>query len=348
MTKHTTRRALLAGAGATLAAPALIRSARAQIKKGDRLVVGVWGGAQEKLVRQYCAEPLQQKYGIAVDFVLGGTPERRARAYAERGRPSFDVLYLNIFESRQAVKDGVTQAPKPDVANYDGLYDIARIGGYGVAFNPVNIVYDKTLVAAPITSWKDLWRDDLKGKIAWPSFPGAEGVAGLVMAARAFGGSEANIDPGFEAIKRLKPFVAIQSSQQQLFGLFDSKACAASIEFGSFTQKYADTTNPNIVVAKPAEGMPIALNVACITVGTQNQALAEEWIGLHLGDACQKAYAQETYYGPTNNKVVLPPELQQKCLYGEAQVKALVDFDWDRVNAQQAAWTSRFNREIAG
>ena len=31
-----------------------------------------------------------------------------------------------------------------------------------------------------------------------------------------------------------------------------------------------------------------------------------------------------------------------------ADVNKLVDFDWDHVIAQQAAWTSRFNREIAG
>jgi putative spermidine/putrescine transport system substrate-binding protein len=31
-----------------------------------------------------------------------------------------------------------------------------------------------------------------------------------------------------------------------------------------------------------------------------------------------------------------------------ADVNKLVDFDWDHVIAQQAAWTTRFNREIAG
>ena len=84
---------------------------RAQIKRGDTLTVGIWGGAQERITREHCARPLEEKYGVKINFVLGGTPDRRARAYAERGRPSFDIVYLNIFESRQAVKDGVTQAP---------------------------------------------------------------------------------------------------------------------------------------------------------------------------------------------------------------------------------------------
>jgi len=343
-----TRRHVLAASAGALATPALFgTTAVSQIRRGDKLVVGIWGGAQHRIVQQYCEAPLREKYGITVEYVLGGTPERRARAYAELGRPSFDLLYLNIFESRQAVRDGVTQAPK-SIPGFDDLYDIAKIGGYGVAFNPVTVVYDRRKVSAPITSWRDLWREDVRRSVAWPSFPGAQGTAGLVMAARIHGGNEQNMDQGFRQVAALKPFPAIQSSQQQIFGLFDQQAVTASIEFGSFTQKYADATNPNVIVAAPTEGQVIALNVACPTVGTANQALVEEWIALHLASPCQIAFADEMYYSPTNRKVVLPPTLQAKTIYGEAAVRSLVDLDWDRIIAQQAAWTSRFNREIAG
>lgn len=339
---------LALGAGTVFAAPAILsRPLRAQIEAGDKLVVGIWGGAQEKITKEFIAEPLAEKYGVEIEYVLGGTVERRARAYAERGRPSFDVLYLNIFESRQAVKDGVTQAPKADVAGFDNLYDLAKLGGYGVAFNAVTPVYDKSMVSSPIESWSDLWRDELRGKLAWPSYPGAQGTAALVMAAKINGGDEFNIDPGFEAIKAAKPFAAFQSSQSQLYGMFDADQVAASVEFGSFTQKYADTQNADIVVSKPSQGMPVAMNVACITEGTQNQALAEEWVSLHLSEACQRAYAEEIYYGPTIKSLELPPELAAKCVYGPEDVANLVDFDWDHIIAQQSAWTSRFNREIA-
>src|SRR5579871_2445048 len=105
---------LVLGAGFT-APSVLTRAARAAPKAGDELIVGIWGGVQERLVREFCEKPLVSKYKCKVRLVLGGTPERRARAYAERGRPSFDVLYLNIFESWQAVRDRVTQAPTPAV-----------------------------------------------------------------------------------------------------------------------------------------------------------------------------------------------------------------------------------------
>ena len=322
------------------------RTAQAQIKKGDELVVGVWGGAQERLVTQYCAKPLEEKYGAKFNFVLGGTPERRARAYQERGRPSFDIVYLNIFESRQSVRDGVTQPSAAAVPNFANLFDIAKLGGYGVAFNPVTIVYDGKKVA-PINSWKDLWRPDLKGRIAWPSYPGAQGTAALLMAAKIWGGSEKDIDIGFKKIAELKPFAAIQSSQDQVFTMFDQGVCDVTVEFGSFSRSYAEARNPNLVIANPIEGQVIALNVACITVGSKNQKLAEEWVNLHLDIPCQTAYAEQIYYGPTIKNISLPPTLAPKVVSAK-DVEKLVDFDWDHVINMQTAWTNRFNREIAG
>lgn len=320
----------------------------AQIRRGDELSVGVWGGAQERIVREFCATPLERQHGVRINFVLGGTPERRARAYAERGRPSFDVIYLNIFESRAAVRDGVTQQASANVPNFQHLYPIARIGGYGVAFNPVTIVYDRRAVAAPMTSWRDFWREDLRGKVIWPTYPGAQGTAALLMAAKIWGGSETNIDPAFQNIARLRPFAAIQGSQDQLYGMFDQRIGAASVEFGSFTRTYAESRNPDIVIADPTEGQAIALNVACITTGTRNQALAEAWVNLHLGPDCQRAYAERIYYSPTVSNVEFPPDLAAKLILGEAAVRRLVDFDWDVVNANQSRWSSRFTREIAG
>ena len=170
---------------------------------------------------------------------------------------------------------------------------------------------------------------------------------GLLMSAKIFGGGESSIGVGFDKIKELKPFAAIQGSQDQLFQMFDQGVADLSIEFGSFTRKYAETRNPNIEIANPVEGQAIAMNAACITVGTKNQKLAEEWINLHLSEPCMLAYANETYYSPTVKGLTIPDALKPKLVLGE-DVGKLVDFDWDLVIKSQSAWSSRFNREIAG
>ncbi len=270
-----------------------------------------------------------------------------------RGRPETSTSFiLNIFaESQQAVRDRVTQAPSGSVAQYAHLIDIAKRGGYGVAINPITIIYDKRKASKPVTSWKDLWNPEWKGRISWPAYPSAEGTAGLLMSAKVWGGSETNMDIAFEKIKELKPFAAISSSQDELYQMFDTGICDIAIEFGSLSRKYGESRNPNLVIANPKEGQAAALNVACITAGTTNQKLAEEWINLHLSAPCMLAYARETYYSPTVDNVDIPPSSDLKVHNSGAvrrKQKKLVDFDWDAVIRNQRAWAARFNREIAG
>jgi putative spermidine/putrescine transport system substrate-binding protein len=233
------------------------------------------------------------------------------------------------------------------VPQFSQLVDLAKHGGYGVAINPITIIYDRRKAKKPVTSWKDLWNPEWKGRIAWPAYPDAEGAAGLLMSAKVWGGSEHNMDVAFSKIKALKPFAAIPSSQDELYQMFDTGICDIAIEFGSISRKYAETRNPNLVIASPIEGQAAALNVACITVGTQNQKLAEEWINLHLSPPCMLAYAQQTYYSPTVRNVSIPPDLAPKLISPQDAGK-LVNFDWQTVMSNQRAWTARFNKEIAG
>ena len=109
----------------------------------------------------------------------------------------------------------------------------------------------------------------------------------------------------------------------------------------------ARARNPNLVIANPQEGQAAALNVACITEGTTNQKLAEEWINLHLSAPCMLAYARDTYYSPTVDNVDIPADLKAK-LVSPKEAAKLVGFNWDAVIRNQRAWSARFNREIAG
>ncbi|TPW30495.1 extracellular solute-binding protein [Martelella alba] len=340
---------LLLGGAASLAAPySFVRAETPDPKPGDELVVGIWGGEQEKIVKEFIEPVLVDKYGCKISYVLGGTVERRARAYAERGRPSFDVLYLNIYESRQAVADGVTQAPTDAVENAQYLYPIAKKGGYGVAINPCTIVYNTKKASAPITSWKDMWNPEWAGRIAWPSGLGAEGISALMMSNIAWFGDQTKMAPdGFNKVKELKPFAAIQGSQAQLFDMFDQDIADLSVEFGSYCEKYIEERNPDFALAKPTEGQAIAMNVACITEGTKNQKLAEEWINLHLSEPVMQAYAERIYYSPTVNNVAIADDLKPKLIMPD-QIDSLVDFDWDYINQNRTKWQAIYDREIAG
>jgi putative spermidine/putrescine transport system substrate-binding protein len=82
-----------------------------------------------------------------------------------------------------------------------------------VVFNGVTIVYAKTRVQTSIRGWADFWRDDQRGKglLIWVPF-NSIGTAALLTAATINGGNEDNINPGFQALQRLRPFAAVQTA----------------------------------------------------------------------------------------------------------------------------------------
>ena len=109
------------------------------------------------------------------------------------------------------------------------------------------ITYNTNLVKTPPTSWADLWKPEWKGKLAIPDISGTSGQQFLMAAARLNGGSLENIDPGFEAIKKLKPNVQMMYTQpDQIIPLFERGDIALAVW-------YTDRTG-----AAAAKGVPVA------------------------------------------------------------------------------------------
>ncbi len=317
-----------------------------RIGEGRTLVVGIWGAEQEELVREHVVKPFEAETGAKVELVLGGSSDRFARLYAEYENPTMDVVYVGYGQAQQALKDRVVQGPNPmNVPEWKNLYPQAQAVGYGVAFLAVGIMYNTDLVTPAPTSWLDLWNPAYKGKVAPFVFPGTQGTAFLVMAARAHGGDEYNIDPGFEALKQLKPFPAVLSGIPETnLGFLEGDFWFAP-QIHGYVYSYKAEGGP-VDFVYPSEGTPFAMNVALIPTKAKNTDLAEIFINYHLAQANQLAYAQRLFYAPTNRLVELPPELAAMMPYGEDEVGELLELDWAYITAHQSEWAERWNREI--
>ncbi|HHU33353.1 MAG: ABC transporter substrate-binding protein [Zhaonellaceae bacterium] len=319
----------------------------AKIGEGRTLVVGIWGGPQEDLVREYVIKPFEEETGATVELVLGGSSDRFARLYAEKDNPTMDIVYLGMGQTIQAAKDGLILPPNPDgVPEYNNLYEQAKAAGaYGVSIMAIGIMYNTETVDTAPTSWKDLWKPEYKGKVAPFVFPGTQGTGFLVMAARVHGGDESNIDPGFEALKQLKPYPAILSGIDETNLAFQQGDVWFTPQIHGYVYEYKDQGG-KVDFVMPEEGAPLAMNSAAIVKGSKNVDLAEIFINYHLSQAAQEAYARELFYAPTNKTVVLDDELAAKMPYGEEQVSKLTVLDDETISANQADWAERWNREI--
>jgi putative spermidine/putrescine transport system substrate-binding protein len=314
---------------------------------GQTLVVGVWGGVIEEILREIVIPPLEAR-GATVELLLGGTGDRLAKIYAERGNPTMDVAYLNIYEAPQAMADGVTEAPSSDVPAYDDLYPLAQKGGYGVSFMGLGIAYNVEAFDSP-PEWADLWKPEYVGKIAFPTYPGSESDGILAVAGRLAGADEHDADAAFAKLAELKPVPLTYTNLDELFLLMEKGDVVAAPVISGYAWTYKDRGLP-IDFSWPTDPGPVKMmDVMTIVEGTPNRELALAWAQLALSPRTQEAYAEQIYFGPTNSAVELEDQqVIDRVIYGQEQVDQLVDLDWAYIIEQRPEWTERWNMEIVG
>nr|WP_237690702.1 extracellular solute-binding protein [Paenibacillus caui] len=331
------------------AAPSETSSAAAsdndQPYKGEKLVVGVWGGSYGDTIKKYVAGPLEAK-GAKVELVLGGTGDRLSKLYAEKGNPSMDVAFLNLYEAKKAIEDGVGEPVDKTLPNFPQLYPAAQENGYGMTFMGLGIVYNKDLVKEPIKEWSDLWRADLKGKIAFPTYPGFEGDALIAMAGKAFEKTEKDDQANFDKLKELTPVPMTYSNLDELFLEMKNGSVLAAPIFNSYANEYIKKGYPVEFVSPNSPGPVMAKDTIVIAKGTKHEALAKEFVNLAIGLETQQHFAEDLFFGPTNKEVKVSDDLAKQIVYGEDAVSKLEILDWNYIISKRSEWTQKWNTEI--
>ena len=316
--------------------------------KDETLVVGVWGGTIEEVLRESVVDPMEEEYGCNIELVLGGTSERKAKMYAEVDNPSMDVLFLNIYESKQAIDDGVAQEVDTSLSNFDSLYDFAQTGGYGMSIMGLGICYNNELVTEPITSWKDLWREDLKGKVSLTTFPSFEDDAFVDITAQAWDlDLETQEEEVFDKIAELGPFPLFFTDLDELFLEMKQGTVKAAVMFNSYSNDYIEQGFPVEFVYPSDPGSVLAKDTIVISKNTAHEALAKEFVNRCLSVETQTAYAENIYFSPCNKEVVVDDEIAEKLVYGD-EVDKLVTLDWDYILTRESDWTDMYNKIIEG
>ncbi len=151
-------------------------------------------------------EPFEKETGIKVEVrAHQNTMDRLAKLQAVRNNLDVDVWATSPVPAAGALSQGVGAKFDPtrgaNAAKLPKeLITPACIAWYRFFFG---IVYDQKKVPFEITKWTDLLDPRLKGQIAVPNASNGEGKF-LIQLAWLSGGSENNIEPGFEMAKKLR------------------------------------------------------------------------------------------------------------------------------------------------
>lgn len=155
--------------------------------ESERLVV--YTSHKEELWRPIVRE-FEERTGIWVDVVTGGSNELLERIASEADAPVADVMFGGGVDSIEVYSDYLEPYVSPETERIPELY--LSSDGIWTPFSvlPVVMIYNTKLIDdGAITAWRDLMRPGYRGKIAFadPSVSGSSFTA-LVTLLQALGG----------------------------------------------------------------------------------------------------------------------------------------------------------------
>ena len=310
------------------------------------LVVSEWGYGAEKL-QEFLYKPFEKQFNAKVVIESGNNPDRLNKLKIRGG---VDVIWLTDAFSQQGIDAGafaeIDAALLPNLAD---LYDIAKAPqgekfGPGYTVGRYGIIYDSAKVSAPITSWKDLWREEFKGKVAMPGFNTTSGPMTVIVAGDRVGvDAFANPDAAFASLAELKPnIVKTYNSGSELVNLFST----GEVIVGALQDFAVPAIQAAIPTAKWApldEGNFVIFNTMNIAAKSENKDLAHAFINFRLDPKVQKDLAIAVGDGVVNKKVELTPEEAKSAAYGAEAIASLRKPDYRKLLDAKEDWSKRWN-----
>ena len=216
--------------------------------------------------------------------------------------------------------------------------------GYGVpaTYSLVGVAYNTALVKTPPESWADLWKPELKGKVGIARTSSNLGLATLAIAAKTFGGSEDNLDPGWERLKMLEAKAA--RSPATLTQMLEREEIAIAPLWNNNTAAAAEKGLP-IRFAMPKPGAIAIISFFSAIANTRHPDLVNEWLDGILSPAYQARAAGAPYYfGPTVRGVTVPEAARPYTPSTPEEVLALQTIDWTKIVPVRGQLVERFDR----
>ncbi|MDE0531229.1 MAG: ABC transporter substrate-binding protein [Albidovulum sp.] len=319
--------------------------------QAETLVVSWWGFNGDKL-NEYIVEPFQEQCGCEIIFETGNSADRISKIEI-RGGKGVDLIYLPDSFAQLGIDKGLFQTvDRSRLPNLVGVYQMAEapMGDYGPAYTlgRVGIVYDSSQVSEPITSWGDLWRGDLAGKISLPGITTTAGPMVVVLAGdRAGVNAYEDPDSAFAEIEMLKPNVLKNyNTGSEMINLFSTGEISVSLA-QDFALGRLQEAVPTVVWAELEDGDIATMNTINIPIGATNVELAHEFINFVLDPELQKTLAENGVDAPVHTSVELTPAAARLWTYGAEMVNGLKRMDNAKMNAAKPEWIERWN-EVFG
>jgi putative spermidine/putrescine transport system substrate-binding protein len=334
-----------AGAAGAVGFPHVLRAAEPVLR-----LTG-WGGKWGEMVRAHVYPPFEQEHKckIETDTAFPFVPKLLA---SSKSRPVYDLLHANSNEQWIAANAGFVEEkidPK-HVPNVKDVYPYAvsdKIIGVSIFTSAIGLGYRTDKLAAAPASWKEIWDPKYANVRASYIVPqNSLGSCFLMMAGQLYGKGLQDMDAALKAMEQLRPIKLVDFT-----GTMEKILLAGEVHIGvihdSGIWRYLPQKPPLNWVA-PKEGVLALEQVYSVTKGTDKKELAYAFVNHMLSPKVQKLMSEEVYYSPSNRKVTLSPDHQNRLFATEEKVKQLIQADWKWFNANQEQISVRFSKIFQG
>lgn len=332
-----------------LSATALVGCGKSGDSSSDnKLIVSTWG-LNEDVLKKEVFEPFAKEHGVEIVLEVGNNSERLTKM-KNNPNSNIDITYLAESFAEQGIEAGIFEkldySKIPNAKNINDKAKATVERGYGPAYtlNSIGIVVDPS-AGIEINTWEDLWKPELKGKIAIPDITTTNGAAIVSIAAQK-AGVDITKDKGeaaFKELEKLKPnVVKTYSKSSDLANMFSSGEIVAAVA-SDFAFETIAKAKPEVKNVIPESGTYLNFNTININKNSEKKELAYEFINYTLSPEVQERAAKALSESPVNTEVKLNEEDAKKLTYGKVLENAKV-IDFKFVNTLMNDWINTWNR----
>jgi putative spermidine/putrescine transport system substrate-binding protein len=258
--------------------------ANAQKAQGaDKLVVSVWGGSWRDMVANIISKKFTAETGVPVEYITGGTIDRLNKEKLAKGSPESDITFTTSHVGWLYANDGLYEPlDLSKVPNAGKLIEQAKISPYhiGTWAYVYTIGYRADLLqGVSFESWEDLWKPQIKGKLAAPDFDPSHLI---VVSAILSGGDATTWEKGQAKLKALKPgfkaFYTNDANSQQLIASGETPVQVIL----SMNAHFIAAEGVPVTLVIPKEGAVLGIDTVAIMKGSKKAELAYKFINAAL------------------------------------------------------------------
>jgi putative spermidine/putrescine transport system substrate-binding protein len=343
------RRTFLNGLGTAAAATALPTSF--VYGQADKITVTSLGGRWEQSIRKDFIPLFEKRTGAKVDIVLGGPSQWMSQIESQPSKPPLDAidnsetLAFRLIDNKMAVQ--LTPQTVPNLVDTPDLFR-KPWDDYGAMYmySAAGFFYNKEKIKNPPKTWVEFFDRVGKGEfgksVSLPDIPYGWTTAFIWTYAKALGGGIDNIEAGYAALKKARPYVVkfwansgeierMITSREVDIGVFWDGRIYSLIDGGANWLGFQRMESDVLISGLPAQ-----------VVKGGNEKLAAQWVNTLLDPEPQLQFFKTINYAVTNRKVKYPENVRHRILPVEKGIIA----PYRELARMTSAMIERWNQEI--